>query len=83
MKDVYITPKDMFALIGSTLSQSVSAPQEDQNEITHQVRVAKIDLEMSIEITPDLQKSHLPSNQNLKLDGYSEKAYFKIKVIAY
>lgn len=80
MKDIYITPKEMFNVIGSTLNQSVI---EHDNAIIHKMQVSKVALEMSIEVTPDLKQSHLPSNQNLKLDGYSEKAYFKIKVTAY
>jgi hypothetical protein len=84
MKDVHITPNQMFKLIGSTLSQSIINNIEDNKQaIVHQVQIAKLNLEMSIEITPGLKLSHLPSNQNLKLDGHSKKAYFKIKVAAY
>ena len=84
MKDLHITPNEMFKLIGSTLSQSIVNNVEGNKQATiHPVHIAKLKLEMSIEITPDLTLSHLPSNQNLLLDGYSKKAYFKIKVAAY
>ena len=80
MSSPTLTPQEMFSTIGETISDVLI---DNQSTSIHKAAISKIDLEMKVEVSPDLKKTSLPSNQNLKLDGHAEKAFFKIRVAAY
>ncbi|GKT11789.1 MAG: hypothetical protein ISEC1_P0759 [Thiomicrorhabdus sp.] len=75
-----ITPQEMFSAIGSTMSQITT---ENKSSARNGIAISKIEIEINVEISSNLQLSALPNNQILKLDAHSEKAFFKIKVAAY
>lgn len=75
-----ITPQEMFSIIGSTMSEVIL---DNQKAPIQQMNISKIELEMKMELSSNLQQTELPSNQSLVLDGHSEKAFFKVRVSAY
>lgn len=75
-----ITPQEMFSIIGTTMSKAI---MDNQKPPIQKVKISKIELEMKMEVSSNLQQTELPSNKSLQLDGLCEKAFFKVRVSAY
>ncbi len=84
MTNSSITSKELFALIGSTLGQSVtSSSSSPHTQSIHSMQLSKVTLKLRLELSSNLKKSDFSSNQSLMLDGHSNKAYLSVQVTAY
>lgn len=72
-----LLPQELFQTIGSTLGTALT-----KNQRHERLRVAKMAIEMQVELAPDLETIEMPSNQQKIMDQKQPVNLFKIKVNA-